>query len=86
MGYVTCELGSLRDMLLAAWCQVWLAQTWLPEDCKKTLADLPFVPGHLFGPYVPELLENRVKLSEVTGLLTQVQCNPTFRMPAVQTR
>lgn len=50
------------------------------------MRDFPFVPWHLFGPNVPELLEKRVKLSEATRQLTQVQRNPTFRMPAVQTR
>lgn len=85
-GLVTRELGSLTATLLAARRQVWLAQARLPEDCKKTLRDLPFVPGHLFGPNVPELLEKRVKLSEATRQLTQAQRNPVFRMPAVQTR
>ncbi|KAK9973897.1 hypothetical protein ABG768_024593 [Culter alburnus] len=74
-------------MLLVAHSQVWLVQAQLLEDCKKTLRDLPFVPEHLFGPNVPEMLEKRVKLSEATRQLTQVQQhNPTFRMPAVQTR
>ncbi|RXN21852.1 hypothetical protein ROHU_023736 [Labeo rohita] len=80
------ELGNLTATLLAARCQVWLAQARLPEDCKKTLRDLPFVPGHLFGPNVPELLEKRVKLSEATRQLTQVQRNPTFKIPAAQNR
>lgn len=86
MGPVTNKLGSLTATLLAARRQVWLVQAQLSEDCKKILRNLPFVPGHLFGPNVPELLEKRVKLSEVTRQLMQVQRNPTFRMPAVQTR
>ncbi|RXN04552.1 extracellular calcium-sensing receptor-like protein [Labeo rohita] len=86
MGHVTRELGNLTATLLAARRQVWLAQARLPEDCKKTLRDLPFVPGHLFGPNVPELLEKRVKLSEATRQLTQVQRNPTFKIPAAQNR
>ncbi|KAL1268254.1 hypothetical protein QQF64_033617 [Cirrhinus molitorella] len=81
MGHVTRELGNLT-----ARRQVWLAQARLSEDCKKTLRDLPFVPGHLFGPNVPELLEKRVKLSEATRQLTQVQHNSTFKIPAVQNR
>lgn len=86
MGPVTHKPGSLTVTLLGARRQVWLVQAQLLEDCKKTLRDLPFVPGHLFGPNVPEMLEKRVKLSEATHQLTQVQHNPTFRMPAVQTQ
>lgn len=65
---------------------VLLSQMTTGVDCKKTLRDLPFVPGQLFGPNVPELLEKRGKLSEATRQLTQVQHNPMFRMSAVQTR
>ena len=52
MGHVTRELGTLSATLLTARCQVWLAQARLPEDCKKTLRELPIVPGLLFGPNV----------------------------------
>lgn len=80
MGHVTCELGTLTATLLTACRQVWLAQAKLPEDCKKTLRDLPIVPGHLFGPSVPELLEKRLKLSEATRQLTQAQCTPVLKV------
>ncbi|KAK9957126.1 hypothetical protein ABG768_011396 [Culter alburnus] len=86
MGHVTHELGNLTATLLAARRQVWLAQARLPEDCKKTLRDLLFVPRHLFVPNVPELLEKMAKLSEATRQPMQVLRNPTFRIPSVQTR
>lgn len=63
MGHVTRELGSPTATLLNARRQVWLAQAKLSEDCKKTLRDLPIVPGHLFGPDVADILEKRAKLS-----------------------
>lgn len=72
-------MGTLKAMHLAACRQMWLAQ-----DCKKTLRDLPIVPGHLFGPNVPELLEKRLKLSEATRQLIQAQRNPIFKVPATQ--
>lgn len=81
MGHVTRELGSHTAMLLTARRQVWLAQVKLPEDCQKTLRDLPFVPGNLFGPSVPELLEKRLILSEATRQLTQAQHTPIFKVP-----
>lgn len=80
MGHVTRELGSLIATLLAACRQVWFAQARLPEDCKRTLRDLLFVPGHLFVPNIPELLEKRLKLSEATLQLTQVLRNPTLTL------
>lgn len=67
--------------LLTVPCQVWLAQARLPENCKKTLRELPIVPGHLFGPNVSEVLQKRMKLSEATRQLTQVLRAPPFRMP-----
>ncbi|KAI7813915.1 hypothetical protein IRJ41_004328 [Triplophysa rosa] len=84
MGHVTRELGALTATLLAARRQVWLAQARLSEDCKKTLRDLPFVPGYLFGPNIPELLEKRVKLSETTRQLTHAPRSSTFRAPMAQ--
>ncbi|KAL0150342.1 hypothetical protein M9458_054344, partial [Cirrhinus mrigala] len=39
MGHMTRELGNLTSTLLAARCQVWLAQARLPEDCKKALRE-----------------------------------------------
>ncbi len=80
MGHVTCELGTLSATLLTARRQVWLAQARLPEDCMKTLRELPIVPGHLFGPNISELLEKRMKLSEATRQLTQAPRAPSFRM------
>ncbi len=82
MGHVTRELGTLSATLLTARRQVWLAQARLPEDCKKTLRELPIVPGHLFGPNISEQLEKRMKLSEATRQLTQAPRAPSFRMPS----
>lgn len=82
MGHVTRELGTLSATLLTARRQVWLAQARLPEDCKKTLRDLPIVPGHLFGPNVSEILEKRMKLSEASRQLTRAPLGSSFRVPA----
>ncbi|KAI7790197.1 hypothetical protein IRJ41_004552 [Triplophysa rosa] len=84
IGHVTRELGALTATLLAGRRHVWLAQAKLPEDCKRTLRDLPIVPGHLFRPNVPELLEKRLKLSEATRQLTQPQRTPVFKVPSTQ--
>lgn len=59
VSHVDCELGTLSATLLTAQCQVWFAQARLPEDCKKTLRELPIVLGHLFGDNVSEVLEKR---------------------------
>lgn len=72
------ELGSLTATLLTVRWQVWLAQARLPEDCKKTLRDLPTVPGHLFGLDVSEVLKRLMKMSATTQQLTQVQRTPNF--------
>lgn len=86
MGHGTRELGSLTATLLTAHRQVWLAQAKLPEDFKKTLRDLPIVPGHLFGPSVPELLAKMLKLSEATRQLTQAQRTSVFKLSGMQAR
>lgn len=86
MGHVTRELGTLTATLLAARCQVWIAQAKLPEDCKKTLRDLLIIPGHLFGPNVSKLLDKRLKLSETTRQLTQTHQGTVIMVPSTQAR
>ncbi len=79
-------VGTLTATLLAALRQVWIAQAKLPEDCKKTLRDLPIVLGHLFGPNVSELLDKIMKLSEMTRQLTQTHRGPVFKVLPTQVR
>lgn len=59
MSHVDCELGTLPVTLLTAQCQVWFAQARLPEDCKKTLRELPIVLRHLFGADISDALQKR---------------------------
>lgn len=42
------ELGRLMSTSTQACCQVCLAQSPLSEACRRTLHDLPVVPGQLF--------------------------------------
>ncbi len=44
--------------------QVWLAQSPLSEACRKTLRDLPVVPGQLFGPAAQQTLERSVQANQ----------------------
>ncbi len=55
------ELGRLMSTLTQACRQVWLAQSPLSEACRKTLRDLPVVPGQLFGPAAQQTLERSVQ-------------------------
>lgn len=75
------ELGRLMSTLTQAHCQVWLAQSPLSETCRKTLRDLPVIPGQLFGPAAQETLEHSVQMNK-----TRQELGSLRRAPPSQAR
>lgn len=62
--YVAREQGRVMSHLTSARRQVWLAQSPLSEQCRKSLRSLPVVPGHLFGPAAQEALQRGLQVSQ----------------------
>ncbi len=74
--FMSRELGSLMSTLTPARRQVWLAQSPLSETCRKTLHDIPVVPGQLFGPAAQETLEHSVQMNKTRQELGNLRRAP----------
>lgn len=62
--YMTREQGRVMSHLTSARRQVWLAQSPLSEQCRRSLRSLPVVPGHLFGPAAQDALQRGLQVSQ----------------------
>ncbi len=76
--FMSRELGRLLSTLIQAHHQVWLAQSLSSETCRKTLRDLPVVPGQLFGPAAQETLERSVQMNKTRQELGNLRRAPPF--------
>ena len=80
--FMSSELGRLMSTLVVARRQVWLAQAPMSDKVRKTLRDLPVVPGQLFGPEANEALQRRQQsrqASEDWGLRGRGSTAPSSR-------
>lgn len=70
------ELGRLLSTLSVARRQVWLAQSPLTESCRRTLRNLPVVPGELFGAAAADALERTAQASRTRQQLIGLHRRP----------
>jgi hypothetical protein len=86
IAFMTRELGRLMSTLTQARRQVWLAQSPLSEACRRTLRDLPVVPGQLFGPAAQETLERSVQVNQTRQQFADLrrvpQAHLNYRQPS----
>ncbi len=74
--FMSRELGRLMSTLTQARRQVWLARSPLSDTCRKTLRDLPVIPGQLFGPAAQETLERSVQMNKTRQVLGNLRKAP----------
>jgi len=74
--FMSRELGRLMSTLTQARRQVWLAQSPLSEACRRTLRDLPVVPGQLFGPAAQQTLEQSIQTNKTRQQLADLRGTP----------
>lgn len=70
------ELGRLLSTLTLARRQVWLAQSPLTEPCRRTLRNVPVVPGELFGAAATDALERTVQANRTRDQLVALHRRP----------
>ncbi len=74
--FLSRELGRLKSTLTQACRQVWLTLSPLSETCRKTLRDLPIIPGQLFGPAAQETLERSMQMNKTRQELGNLRRAP----------
>ncbi|KAI7806468.1 putative disrupted in schizophrenia 1 protein-like [Triplophysa rosa] len=80
VAFMTRELGRLMSTLMQARQQVWLAQSPLSKACRRTLRDLPVVPGQLFGPAAQQTLERSVQVNQTRQQIADLRRVPPSRL------
>ncbi|KAI7807002.1 putative disrupted in schizophrenia 1 protein-like [Triplophysa rosa] len=80
VAFMTKELGRLMSTLTQTRRQVWLAQSPLSEVCRRTLRDLPVVPGQLFGPAAQQTLERSVQVNQTRQQFADLRRVPPSRL------
>lgn len=76
VAFMTGELGRLMSTLTQTRWQVWLSQSPLSEVCRRTLRDLPVVPGQLFGPAAQQTLERCVQVNQTRPQIADLRSVP----------
>ncbi|KAK7905160.1 hypothetical protein WMY93_017767 [Mugilogobius chulae] len=83
--FMSRELGRLLSILTQVRRQVWLAQSPLTDNCRRTLRALPVIPGELFGSTALEALQRTAQASQtrqqLAGLHRRAPSRPST--PAV---